>query len=69
MVQGGAPGHDSFVGAQITPSSLWFMVLTYNYSIHGVNLNQLIYPLVNIQKTMENHNLLMGKLTINGHVQ
>ena len=23
-----------------------------------------VYPLVNIQKTMENHNFLMGKLTI-----
>ena len=34
----------------------------------GDRLNS-VYPLVNIQKTMENHHFLLGKLTIDGNFQ
>jgi hypothetical protein len=46
---------------------LWSFVTEHNNGSHLSN--SMIYPLVNIQITMEQSPFLKGKLTINGHFQ
>ena len=50
---------------------MWFFltVIGASQGIHQAWNWLLDYPLVNIQKTMENHHFFMGKSTITGHVQ